>query len=122
MQIFHDPRCAEYSSPGHVERPSRVTASAAHLRRLHPDWKWTVPAAADEPVIRLAHPKAHLLRIQSPHDLDEDTPALPGIYDHARRSVGGALAAMAAARGGEKALSLMRPPGHHATQNRAMGF
>jgi acetoin utilization deacetylase AcuC-like enzyme len=55
-------------------------------------------------------------------DFDGDTPTHPNIFDHACRSVGGALQALAAARQGEMAFSLLRPPGHHATQARAMGF
>ncbi|MBI3880824.1 MAG: histone deacetylase [Verrucomicrobia bacterium] len=55
-------------------------------------------------------------------DFDGDTPAHPDIFDHASRSVGAALAALAAARQGETVFSLMRPPGHHATSDRVMGF
>src|SRR6185295_4872757 len=51
-----------------------------------------------------------------------DTPAHPDIFEHARRSVGGALQALKAARAGENAFSLLRPPGHHATRDHAMGF
>jgi acetoin utilization deacetylase AcuC-like enzyme len=56
------------------------------------------------------------------HDFDGDTPTHPDIFEHARRSVGGALQALKSARAGEIAFSLLRPPGHHATRDRAMGF
>jgi acetoin utilization deacetylase AcuC-like enzyme len=56
------------------------------------------------------------------YDFDADTPAHPGIYQHALRSVGGALRALKAAQDGEVAFNLLRPPGHHATRERAMGF
>lgn len=55
-------------------------------------------------------------------DFDADTPVYPKIYEHALRATGAAIEAARAAMRGERAFSLMRPPGHHATRDRAMGF
>lgn len=122
MIILHDPLCTEYGSPMRPEQPARVLRSAAHLRSAHPDWEWRMPAAAGEAVLLTAHTPALLERLQHAPDIDDDTPYFPGIYDHARRAVGAALAAADLALAGQKAFALMRPPGHHCTRNRAMGF
>jgi acetoin utilization deacetylase AcuC-like enzyme len=55
-------------------------------------------------------------------DFDADTAAIPGIYEHATRAAGAAVEVARAALRGQRAFSLMRPPGHHATRERAMGF
>ena len=77
---------------------------------------------AEESVLERAHPAGHLKRLQEPRHFDADTAYHDGIYDIARLATGAALAAMEAALNGEKAFSLMRPPGHHAEAVRAMGF
>lgn len=122
MIVIHDPACAEFGSPERPEQPIRVIKSAEHLRAVHPDWEWQVPVRAAEETVLLAHDAALLARLHKAEDFDNDTPHFPGIVNHALASVGGALAAMDHALAGRRAFSLMRPPGHHATRSRAMGF
>lgn len=122
MTIIHDPQCADYGSSMRPEQPARIINSSAHLRKVHPEWNWQIADAATEQEVFLAHTAAMFQRLAHAPDIDGDTPYFPDIRDHALRSVGAALTAANLARNGGKGFSLMRPPGHHATRNRAMGF
>jgi acetoin utilization deacetylase AcuC-like enzyme len=122
MTIVHDPQCADYGSSMRPEQPARVLRSTDHLKAAHADWTWHTPNAASEDAILRAHTSALLTRIGHGPDIDEDTPYFPGIREHALRAAGAALEAARIVQTGEKAFSLMRPPGHHATRTQAMGF
>ena len=123
MTIFHHPRCLEYSSTGHPERPERIGRTAPLLRDRHPDWAWRKPTAATDAQLLRAHSREHVEGVANALEhFDLDTPFYPNIEEHARRSAGAAIEATHSALRGENAFSLMRPPGHHATRDRAMGF
>jgi len=123
MIIITDRRCTEYSQSGHPERPARVARTVERLsgQNILPV-TWAKPDAVSETQLRRAHSGNLLERLGLPSDFDTDTPAYPDIRAHAERSVGGALHALDTALKGEPSFSLMRPPGHHATRDRAMGF
>jgi acetoin utilization deacetylase AcuC-like enzyme len=123
MKIIYDEACAKYANPGHPERPERVIGTSARLReQADLPLGWIRPAPCPDEAVLRAHNPDLLDRLKMPHDLDPDTPWHEGILDYARASAGAALAGLETALTGENAFSLMRPPGHHATRGRAMGF
>lgn len=78
--------------------------------------------ATEEELLR-EHSAAYIERIvRAKEDFDSDCPAYPHVFDHAARAAGSAIAAARKAGAGERAFSLMRPPGHHALRDEAMGF
>ena len=86
----------------------------------------------DKTYIALAHRKEHLTEVSevaehvaSGHKyIDADTVVSPGTWEAARRAVGAGLDAVDIVMAGDAANAFcqVRPPGHHAESNRAMGF
>lgn len=112
-----------YSRAGHPERPQRISATTARLKsQTELELTWAEPTSVTDDQILRAHTPEMLARLDAPEDFDADTPFFEGISGLARASVAAALDALKLARAGQTVFSLMRPPGHHATRDRQMGF
>ena len=121
---------------GHPECPQRLDAIADHLRAtgldMLLDWREAGPATAEQ--IGRAHAAGYVAKLvdllgqlrtsgESRH-LDPDTVACPATLDAALHAAGAAVAATEDVIAGRvaNAFCLVRPPGHHATRDEAMGF
>jgi acetoin utilization deacetylase AcuC-like enzyme len=123
MKIITDKHCTGYSRYGHPERPARITATIERLKnQAELSIQWDAPGEATDTQILRAHSPELRARLKVPQDFDADTPFFENISNYARASVAAAIDAMKIARGGENVFSLMRPPGHHATREKSMGF
>jgi acetoin utilization deacetylase AcuC-like enzyme len=123
VTIITDEHCTSYARAGHPERPQRITATVERLKsQTELPLAWAAPTHANDEQILRAHSPAMLARLAVPEDFDADTPFFENISSYARASVAAALDALKIARTGENVFSLMRPPGHHATREKSMGF
>jgi acetoin utilization deacetylase AcuC-like enzyme len=115
---------------GHPERVDRMHAIGAELERH--DWfgfeRREAPRVAEEHLLAVHSPEhVEAVRVTSARAgaFDLDTPTSEGSWEAALYSAGGACALVEELLrdGGEGAgFSILRPPGHHAERDRAMGF
>jgi acetoin utilization deacetylase AcuC-like enzyme len=125
--LDHDPRDL---MPGHPESPPRLVAVQ---RRLEAEgwlgWERRPAPAASTEELELAHTPRHVAAIRELSErgggaIDVETYDGPRSYGAAAHAAGGAAALTRALLAGEAAagFSALRPPGHHAEAERAMGF
>jgi acetoin utilization deacetylase AcuC-like enzyme len=121
--LAHDP------GAGHPESPARLRAILDDLTRSPvPGTVVEAPRPATDAEIDAVHAPAYreaLARLAGRHArLDPDTTMSEGSWEAARLAAGAAVGAVEAVWSGraQNAFALVRPPGHHAEQARAMGF
>jgi len=138
VAILYDDIFLEHNTgSGHPERPERLFEVIDTLKN-NPDFKydlvWPKVRKADNSEIALVHSDKYIQLVESEiRALDNDSPTFlstgdtvisPKSLDVAQMSVGASLVGIDEIMNGsvKAAFSFNRPPGHHATEDRGMGF
>ncbi len=115
----------------HQESPDRLSYIQRAIDEFGATERWqridARPARLDQ--LLLVHRQAHIDRVRratelAPSFLDMDTPVSSGSFDAALLAAGGVLSCVDAICQStiDRAFAFIRPPGHHAEPERAMGF
>jgi acetoin utilization deacetylase AcuC-like enzyme len=129
--ILSDTRFAAHTWYGHPECADRLDAILEAIARsnLLNDLCSVAPYPASDAALMAVHTPELLWRVRQLSSygggqIDGDTYVTADSWDAATYAAGAAIGAVDAVLGGGRhnAFALVRPPGHHATPRRAMGF
>jgi acetoin utilization deacetylase AcuC-like enzyme len=131
--LIHHPIYEKHDTGfGHPETPERYRVVVDAIKSNDALWKDLVEITADKAqqgIVQAAHTKEHFRRVEGAFAdglgrLDADTVISMQSFDAALFAAGGACTAVDAImrREAKNAFVAVRPPGHHATAERAMGF
>ncbi|HEY2347065.1 MAG TPA: histone deacetylase family protein [Xanthomonadaceae bacterium] len=128
--LFTHPACLEHDpGAGHPESPQRLANVIDALRHAFPALPWRAAPAAQREQLARVHTPGLIARIldepvHGQRRLDPDTAMSEASAEAALRAAGAGIAAVDAVMSGEagRAFCAVRPPGHHATHDTAMGF
>ena len=116
---------------GHPEKVDRVTAVIDNFKKLdNKNLVWKKPSKFDQSLLEITHDTDYINFVEKSFPtqglsfLDGDTIVSPGSKDATRDAVGSIISAIDGVQNKEfkNAFCAVRPPGHHAEKNKAMGF
>ena len=133
MRIYTHPEYLNHQvMDGHPERPERLSHLMKHLSQigLTQDFEVVQPQPVPTSRILAAHSQSHVdfLRGSSPQEgivpLDPDTWMSPASFSAAELAAGAVFSGMDTVLNGaqQRVFCAVRPPGHHAERDSAMGF
>jgi acetoin utilization deacetylase AcuC-like enzyme len=131
VALYDAPIFREHDAgPAHPERPERLDAVRRGLREaaLEGELQLLAPRPATTPELLRVHTEEHVASVAATRGrrvrFDPDTQASPRSYEAALLAAGAVVDAVDRVLEGDldRALCAVRPPGHHATPDRAMGF
>jgi len=130
MRLYTHPICLQHDAgPGHPEAPARLAAVLEAVAAAFPDLGWVEAPLAERHLLERAHTPALISQlldhpVTSHRQIDADTAMNPASAEAALRAAGAVCTAIDAVMAGEtqRAFCAVRPPGHHATHDTAMGF
>ena len=116
---------------GHPEKIDRVTAVIDNFKKLdNKNLIWKKPSKFDRSLLEITHNSDYINFVESSFPkkglsfLDGDTIISPGSKEATSDAIGSIITAIDGVQNNEfkNAFCAVRPPGHHAEKNKAMGF
>ena len=135
LAVIKDKRFGEHKTPeSHPESPARITAINNLVQRFRSEYDFLETREATEEEIASTHSPGYIedlykmsevaINTDSLIRIDPDTLMSPRSYTTAKLAVGAALEGIdcLAKKNHDSCFVAVRPPGHHALADRAMGF
>ena len=120
-----------YTGAGHPERADRVSCIIKNLKKISKDKiAWEKSSYFDKDLLNITHTQNYIQEVEGSfpskglHFLDGDTIISPGSKNASFDAVGSIIKAIDLVQNkkNKNAFCAVRPPGHHAEKNKAMGF